>query len=83
MVEQMDELVQVIVQDTGKVPVDALVADVMPTLESIEYVRKHAEKILAPKKVKTPLLLIGKSHTSSICHGTLLFLPGIIPCNYQ
>lgn len=80
MVEQMDELVQVIVQDTGKVPVDALVADVMPTLESIEYVRKHAEKILAPKKVKTPLLLIGKkSYIEYMPRGVVLV---ISPWNY-
>lgn len=60
IVERMDELVDIIVKNTGKVPVDALVADIMPTLEGIRYVLKHAEKILSRQKVKTPLLLIGK-----------------------
>lgn len=80
MVERMEDLVQVIVQNTGKVPVDALVSDIMPTLEGIQYIIKHAEKILSPKKVKTPLLLIGKkSYIEYMPRGVVLV---IAPWNY-
>ena len=80
MVEQMEELVEIIVQNTGKVPVDALVSDIMPTLEGIQYVVKHAEKVLSPQKVKTPLLLIGKkSYIEYMPRGVVLV---ISPWNY-
>ena len=80
IVERMDELVDIIVKNTGKVPVDALVADIMPTLEGIQYVLKHAEKILSRQKVKTPLLLIGKkSYIEYMPRGVVLV---ISPWNY-
>jgi len=80
MVENMDQLAQVIVQDTGKVPTEALVADIMPTLDAINTIVKHAEKILSPKRVKTPLLLIGKkSFVEYMPRGVV---PVISPWNY-
>ncbi|WP_346217091.1 aldehyde dehydrogenase family protein [Caldifermentibacillus hisashii] len=80
MVENMDRLAQVIVQDTGKVPTEALVADIMPTLDAITTIVKHAEKILSPKRVKTPLLLIGKkSYVEYMPRGVVLV---ISPWNY-
>lgn len=50
IVEEMNSIVNTIVADTGKVPTDALVADVMPTIDGIEYVLKHAKKTLQPQK---------------------------------
>lgn len=80
IVDNMDELAHVIVQDNGKVPTEALVADVMPTLEAIDYVVKHAKQVLSPKKVKTPLLLIGKkSYVEYMPRGVVLV---ISPWNY-
>lgn len=80
MVDNMDRLAQVIVQDTGKVPTEALVADIMPTLDAITTIVKHAEKILSPKRVKTPLLLIGKkSYVEYMPKGVVLV---ISPWNY-
>lgn len=80
MVDNMDQLAQVIVQDTGKVPTEALVADIMPTLDAITTIVKHAEKILSPKRVKTPLLLIGKkSYVEYMPRGVVLV---ISPWNY-
>nr|WP_259462795.1 aldehyde dehydrogenase family protein [Caldibacillus debilis] len=61
MAEAMDEIAKTVSLDTGKVPTDALVSDVMPTIESIEFVLKHVKKSLSPQKVKTPLLLFGKT----------------------
>lgn len=80
MVEKMDDLAKVISQDTGKVPTEALVADIMPTLDAIEAIGKHAEKILSPKKVKTPILLFGKkSYVEYMPRGVVLV---ISPWNY-
>lgn len=80
IVEHMDELVQTIVQDNGKVPTEALIADVMPSLDGIDYVVKYAKRELSPKKVKTPLLLIGKkSYIEYMPRGVVLI---ISPWNY-
>ncbi|NCU18565.1 aldehyde dehydrogenase family protein [Pallidibacillus pasinlerensis] len=80
ILEQMDELVQTIVQDNGKVPTEALIADVMPSLDGIDYVVKYAKRELSPKKVNTPLLLIGKkSYIEYMPRGVVLI---ISPWNY-
>lgn len=80
MVEDMEEMVETIVKDNGKVPTDALMADVMPTLDAIGHIAKHAKKALSPQKVKTPLLLIGKkSYVEYVPRGVSLV---ISPWNY-
>lgn len=80
IVEQMDEIAKIIAEDTGKVVTEALVADIMPTLDSIEHIIKHGEKILQRQKVKTPLLLIGKkSYVEYMPRGVVLI---ISPWNY-
>lgn len=58
---RMEEIADVICHDTGKVPVEAVTADIMPTLDALYHMEKHASKALAPRKVKTPIFLIGKS----------------------
>jgi len=80
MVKEMDAMAQVISQDTGKVPTEALVADILPTIDSLDYVIKHAKAILSPQKRKTPLLLIGKkSYVEYMPRGVVLV---ISPWNY-
>jgi acyl-CoA reductase-like NAD-dependent aldehyde dehydrogenase len=61
MIEQMEEIAEVISEDTGKVLTEALVADIMPTLDGINHICKHGAHILRRHKAKTPLLLFGKS----------------------
>ena len=78
--EKMDEVAEVISKDTGKVKTEALVADIMPTLDAISHIEKHARKSLSRQKVKTPLLLIGKkSYIEYMARGTVLV---ISPWNY-
>ncbi|MCF6095046.1 aldehyde dehydrogenase family protein [Microaerobacter geothermalis] len=60
MVDQLEELVEVIAKDTGKVPVEALTADILTTLDAIQYIEKHGPRVLGKRRMKTPLLLFGK-----------------------
>ncbi len=71
---------ELIALDTGKVLTEALVADIMPTLDGIDHICKHSEKVLKRHRVKTPLLLIGKkSFIEFMPRGTILV---ISPWNY-
>lgn len=80
MVEQMDEIAEVIAMDTGKPKTEAIVADIMPTLDAIRHIEKHAVKSLSRQKASTPLLLIGKkSYVEYMARGTVLV---ISPWNY-
>lgn len=80
MVEKMEEIAKSIAADTGKVVTEALIADIMPTLDSIDHILKHGEKILQRQKVKTPLLLMGKkSFIEYMPRGVILI---ISPWNY-
>lgn len=80
MVDHMDEIAKVISKDTGKVLTEAIVADIMPTLDAIDHICKHAEKILGRQKASTPLLLIGKrSFVEYMPRGVVLV---ISPWNY-
>jgi acyl-CoA reductase-like NAD-dependent aldehyde dehydrogenase len=60
IVDHLDELVDVISNDTGKVRVEALTADILTTLDSIGYIEKNAHRVLKKKRMPTPLLLVGK-----------------------
>ncbi|MGE7120297.1 aldehyde dehydrogenase family protein [Peribacillus sp. NPDC046944] len=80
MVEKMDELAETISKDTGKVKIEALVADIMPTIDAIKHIEKHAAKALSRQKASTPLMLIGKkSYIEYMPRGTVLV---ISPWNY-
>lgn len=80
MVDEMDQIAKVISADTGKVLTESIVADIMPTLDAIDHIIRHAEKVLSRKKVKTPLLLFGKkSFIEYMPRGVVLV---ISPWNY-
>ena len=80
IVDEMDQIAKIISDDTGKVLTESIVADIMPTLDAIDHIIRHAEKVLSRKKVKTPLLLIGKkSFIEYMPRGVVLV---ISPWNY-
>lgn len=80
MVDEMDEVARIISDDTGKVMTEAIVADIMPTLDAIDHIIKHAEKVLSRQKARTPFLLIGKkSYIEYMPRGVVLV---ISPWNY-
>jgi acyl-CoA reductase-like NAD-dependent aldehyde dehydrogenase len=55
-----EEIVGRIVAETGKPRYEAMLTEVFPTLDLIQYYEKHAGKILADEKHPTPLVLMGK-----------------------
>ncbi len=80
IVNRLDEIAELISKDTGKVKTDALIADIMPTLDAIQHIEKHAKKALKPQKVSTPFLLMGhKSSVHYMPRGSVLV---ISPWNY-
>lgn len=80
IVGKMDELVEMISKDTGKVKTEAIMADIMPTLDALRHIEKYAVRALTRQRVKTPLLLFGKkSYIEYMPRGTVLV---ISPWNY-
>ncbi|MDR0136934.1 aldehyde dehydrogenase family protein [Metabacillus idriensis] len=80
MLDKMDEIIEVIAADTGKVKVEAVTADVMPVLDAISFLEKTAEKSLAARRVQTPVTFWGKkSYIEYMARGTVLV---ISPWNY-
>lgn len=80
MVKELDETARIISEDTGKVLTEAIVADIMPIIDSIDHIIKHAQGVLSRKKVKTPILLFGKkSFIEYMPRGVVLV---ISPWNY-
>lgn len=80
MTEHMEEIIQTISNDAGKVKVEALTADVMPVLDAILHIEKHAHQVLGREKKSTPILLIGKkSYVEYMPRGVVLV---ISPWNY-
>jgi len=56
IVKNLDAIVACISESTGKVPMEAVNSDILPTLEVIKYYEKNASRILKPKKKKTSFL---------------------------
>lgn len=75
-----DELIEAMKSDFSKPAVETLVSESAVVLTQIRYVRKHLKRWMQPKKVKTPLSLVG---TRSYLHyepvGQVLI---IAPWNY-
>ncbi|AIE59425.1 aldehyde dehydrogenase family protein [Bacillus methanolicus] len=80
MLKELENISAVISEGTGKVKTEALTADLMPTLDAIDHISRHAESVLKRKRVKTPLLLFGKkSYIEYFPRGVVLV---ISPWNY-
>jgi len=60
IVENMETIVGEISNDLGKTKSEALLMEVFPVLDGIKYYEKNAEDILADKKIKSPIALMGK-----------------------
>ncbi len=67
-------------RETGKSLFDALAMEVFPAVDLITWYEKRAEKILADRKVSTPIMLIGKK--SRIAFEPLGPVLIIAPWNY-
>jgi acyl-CoA reductase-like NAD-dependent aldehyde dehydrogenase len=58
--ENRERVVDQICAETGKSRTDALVLEVFPALDVMDFYEKNAVKILADQKVKTPIFQFGK-----------------------
>jgi acyl-CoA reductase-like NAD-dependent aldehyde dehydrogenase len=80
VLRRREEIVGRIQQDTGKTRSDALVSEVYGVLENLAWLEKRGPKHLRPRKVHTPLALMGK--TSWLWFEPLGTLLVIAPWNY-
>jgi acyl-CoA reductase-like NAD-dependent aldehyde dehydrogenase len=54
IVRERDEIAGEICADTGKTACEALLSDLLPTLEMLRYLEKNAPRILGPRRESTP-----------------------------
>jgi acyl-CoA reductase-like NAD-dependent aldehyde dehydrogenase len=77
---RIDPIVDLVVEETGKPPVEALGGEILATLEIIRYHEKHAARILRPEKRPTPWFLGGgRSRVEYPPHGVAAIFS---PWNY-
>ncbi len=80
IVGHKDEILDMITTETRKSRSDALVSELLGVLDNFEWLEHNAEKLLADKKVPTPITLMGKK--SRIYHEPLGTVLIISPWNY-
>ncbi len=80
LIKNRIEIAKFITKETGKCLTDALILELFPSVDQIDYYQKYAEKILREQKAPTPLLLMGKK--SKIVYEPLGVVLIISPWNY-
>lgn len=76
---RIDEVVDTIVAETGKLSAEAVVNEVLVTCEEITYYAKHAPRFLSPRRVAPGLLIHKRAETRREALGVV----GVIsPWNY-
>jgi len=80
VLKHKEEIIARICQETGKPRMEALMTEIFPTIDLLDYYEKNATKILADEKVKTPILLMGK--TSKVYYEPIGPVLIISPWNY-
>lgn len=80
ILKNREKMIDRICEETGKSRMDALVTEIFPGLDIIDYYNKTAEKFLGDQKVKTPLALFPKK--SRIYYEPLGLVLIISPWNY-
>ncbi len=75
-----ENIVQRIVEETGKPRIEAFMTEIFPTLDLIQYYEKNAVKFLRDQSQPTPLVLMGKK--SKIYYEPLGPVLIISPWNY-
>jgi acyl-CoA reductase-like NAD-dependent aldehyde dehydrogenase len=56
LLDRIDEVTAVIVSETGKLPAEALVNEVMIVTDTIDYYARHGEKALRPERARMGML---------------------------
>jgi len=75
IVERMDDIKAVICEDTGKVEAEALLTDLLPTLEQCLFYEKTAPRVLRPETRRGTMLFSGsRAHVEYIPYGVVLVI---------
>jgi len=79
--QRMDDIVQIVCDEVGKPPMDALAGDVMVVLEQLRFYERHARHLLRPRKESKPWFFFqgARFFRSYEPHGTVLVFA---PWNY-
>jgi len=77
---RQNEIIDCVQRDTGKSRTDALVSEILSVLDNVAWLVSNATKVLADRKVHTPLALMGKK--SQIWFEPLGTVLVISPWNY-
>lgn len=80
LLEHRDQIADRIVKETGKCRTDAMIMEIFPALDIIDFYQKHAVKMLADQRVKTPIMLMGKK--SRVYYEPMGIVLIISPWNY-
>lgn len=80
ILQRQEEIINTIQKDTKKSRSDALMSEIFGILDHLTYLEKFAYKVLKPRKVYTPLALMGKP--SAVCFESLGTSLIISPWNY-
>ncbi|HET7719829.1 MAG TPA: aldehyde dehydrogenase family protein, partial [Acidimicrobiales bacterium] len=56
LLDRVDSIVEVICQETGKIPHEALTTEIFAACETIQHYRKHGAAYLRPQKVSAGLM---------------------------
>ena len=79
LVAETDDLVDLIVRDSGKTRENALMGEIWPVCEKLRWTIKHGERHLKPEKVSAGLLV---HKTARIEYQPMGVVGAIIPWNY-
>jgi acyl-CoA reductase-like NAD-dependent aldehyde dehydrogenase len=60
IMNRRDSIVERVMVEVGKSRTDALIAEIIGSVDWIHWLERHAERWLAPEHVKTPITLLGK-----------------------
>lgn len=80
LLKHRQKIAEQIAAETGKCIADAMLLDVFPAIDQIDYYMKHGAAILKDKVVKSPLMLFGKQ--SRVFYDPLGVVLIISPWNY-
>jgi aldehyde dehydrogenase (NAD+) len=80
ILRRQEEILDAVQRETGKCRSDGLMSEIFPVLDSLEYLERQGPRVLADRKVHTPLFLMGK--TSKVIFEPLGVVLVICPWNY-
>jgi acyl-CoA reductase-like NAD-dependent aldehyde dehydrogenase len=79
ILERRSYIIDQLTAEVGKCRTDALIAEILGTVDWISWLERNAPRLLAPRKVKTPASLLGKK--SMLVHEPLGVVLVICPWN--